>query len=338
LQNKQLLMGHLKTVLILILLGVFSNASAINFINFTNIPSDSTHIISHRDKFGLYFYSIRKFRTYELKNKELGLKLKFEPNGQTNLGLGFNYKWMGIGLAVGIPFFNKDNDIYGETKRFDLQLNLFSRFYGINTYYQKYQGFYLSNPDDFSIPGKKNYPILSDMQCTSIGISAFYWFNHNKFSYKAAYVRNEVQKKSAGGLVLGLFADADVVYSPSGFIPNNLPDSLSKTIDFKGYSTYVAGISLGYAYTLVLFKRSFINLSVLPGIGYRNLTIWYVISDDKTDPDFTGSMKTRFSLGYEGKHFYIGGSALAGIESFKYEEVDISSTSGQIRLYIGKRF
>jgi hypothetical protein len=117
-----------------------------------------------------------------------------------------------------------------------------------------------------------------------------------------------------------------------------LPDTLTKTINFKGYSTYVAGISLGYAYTLVLFKKSYINLSVLPGLGYRNLTIWYVIYDDKTKPDFTGSLKARFSAGYEGKHFYLGASAIAGIESFKYEEVDISSTSGQLRLYIGKRF
>jgi hypothetical protein len=331
-------MINLKLVFLFVFLNIFSISRSSDFQLYTNFPSDTINIISYQDKLGLYFYSIRKFRTYELKNSNLGIKLKYEPNGQFNMGMGFNYKWMGIGLAVGIPFLNKDNAVYGETKRLDLQLNLYSRFFGINTYYQKYQGFYLSNPDDFLAWNQRNYPLLGNMECTSMGISAFYWLNNKKFSYKAAYVRNEVQKKSAGGFVLGLFVDADVLYSPSGFIPSELPDSLSKTIDFKGYSTFIAGISLGYAYTLVLFKKSFINFSVLPGIGYRNLTIWYVISDDKTDPDIAGCLKARFSLGYEGKHFYLGGSAAAGLESFKYEEVNISSTSGQIRFYIGKRF
>lgn len=264
--------------------------------------------------------------------------MKFQPNGQTNLGLGFNYKWMGIGLSVGIPFFNRDNAVYGETNRFDLQLNLYSRFCGINAYYQKYQGFYLSNPKDFSIWDKTNYPTLSDMECSSMGISAFYWFNHDKFSYKAAYVRNEVQKKSAGGLVLGIYADADVVSSPSGFIPDELPDSLINIFDFKGYSTYVIGITTGYAYTLKLFKRAYINLSLAPGLGYRQLSIWYINSTDKTKPSLSGSLKGKFSIGLETKYFYIGLSSIASIESFKYEEVDISSTSGQTRFYVGKRF
>jgi hypothetical protein len=327
-----------KILLLLLFLDIISISRASEIVLKIHIPIDTSNIISYKDKLGLYIYTINKFRTYEFKNAELGTKLKFQPNGQTNLGLGFNYKWMGIGLAIGIPYFNRDNDVFGETKRFDIQLNLFSRFYGINAYYQKYHGFYLSNPKDFAIWEKNSYPIMGDMQCSSMGISAFYWFNNRKFSYKAAYVRNEVQQKSAGGLVLGIFADADVLNAPSGFIPKALPDSLIKIFDFKGYSTFVAGVTLGYAYTLKFFKRAFINLSLVPGIGYRQLTISYLTSSDKTKPNITGSLKGKFSIGIETKYFYLGTSSFAGIESFKYEEVDISSTSGQVRFYIGKRF
>jgi len=331
-------MHHLKPFFVLIFLVNFSISRASYTFSKELLPVDSSSITSYRDKLGLYIYSIRKFRTYELKNTNLGMKLKFDPNGQTNLGMGFNYKWMGIGLAVGIPFFNRDDEVFGHTQRFDIQLNLFSKLYGINAYYQKYRGFYLSNTRDFQIWNKKKYPVITDMQCTSMGISAFYWFNNNKFSYKAAYVRNETQNRSAGGFVLGIFADADVVYAPSGFIPSELPDSLSAIFNFNGYSTYVIGVNLGYAYTLKLFKRFFINLSLAPGVGYRYLSIWNNIGKNKTKPDISGSIKGKVSMGMETKHFYFGASSIAGIESFKYEEVDISSTAGQIRFYVGKRF
>lgn len=302
-----------------------------------NSFSDTTNIISYKDKLGLHIYSIQKFRTYELKNSRLGTKLKFEPNGQTNLGLGFNYKWMGLGLAFSMPFMNKDNDIYGETSRFDLQLNLFSRFYGINAYYQNYSGFYLSNPNDFSTWNEPHFPALSDLQSTSTGISAFYWFNNKRFSYKSAFVRNEFQTKSAGGLLIGFYADYDLVYAPDGFIPDELSDSLINIFDFKGYSTFVAGISMGYGYTFVFFKHLFLNLTLSPGIGYRNLTVWHIIENDKVKPDFTGSLKAKFALGFNTKRLYLGASSIIGAESFKYEEVDISSTSGQLRIYIGLR-
>jgi hypothetical protein len=331
-------MNCLRFATVLVFISLFMPIKASVLIPYTKIPIDSSNITSYHDKLGLYFYSIRKFRTYALKSTNSGLKLKYEPNGRTNIGIGFNYKWMGLGLAVGIPYLNRDNAIYGETNRFDLQLNLFSRFFGINAYYQKYQGFYLSNPRDFLISNKNTFPTLNDMQCSSMGLSAFFWMNNHEFSYKAAYVRNEIQNKSAGGLILGVFADADVVYAPSGFIPNTLPDSLASIINFKGYSTYVGGISFGYAYTLKFFKHAFINISLTPGVGYRHLSIWNISSQDKIKPGISGSVKGKCSVGLETKHFYLGASSIGGLESFKYEEVDISSTSGQIRLYIGKRF
>jgi hypothetical protein len=57
------------------------------------VKFDTSRIESHYDKLAVYLFTIRKFRTFELKSAELDNTLKFEPNGQTNVGLGFNYKW-----------------------------------------------------------------------------------------------------------------------------------------------------------------------------------------------------------------------------------------------------
>ncbi len=295
---------------------------------------DTSYIKSYTDQLGLFTYALRKYRTYGLKNKELNTKLKFEPNGQTNLGLGFNYKWINLGVAGSFEFMNKDNHVYGETSRLDLQFNAFSRFIGFSGHYQKYTGFYLSNPDDFLNWDESYYPYLADLESTSFGISVFYFFNHKKFSYKAAYIRNEVQKKSAGGFVLGSYIDVDKLYRPSGFVPEELPDSLNQLFNFNGFTTYVAGISFGYTYTQVFLKRCFINFSLVPGIGYRALSI----SNGKVPANFTGSINARISLAYEGKRFYCGISSYSSAESFKYESIDISTNSGLLRFYLGKRF
>jgi hypothetical protein len=299
---------------------------------------DTNYIQSYTDYIGLYTFALRKYRTYGLRNKALKTKLKFEPNGQTNLGLGLSYKWMNFGVSTSFEFMNKDNQIYGETSRFDLQLNAFSRYLGLNAHYQKYIGFYLSNPNDFLNWTNSYFPYMSNLQSSSIGVSLFYIFNNKKFSYKAAYIRNEVQKKSAGGFILGAYSDIDIVYAPSGFIPHELSDSLKQYYNFNGYSTYVTGISFGYTYTLVFLKRCFVNLSLVPGIGYRALSIWYISSSKQIDPSFTGSVTGRMSIAYEGKKMYFGISAISSAESFKYESIDISSNSGLIRLYLGKRF
>jgi len=299
---------------------------------------DTNYIKSYTDHLGIYPYALRKYRSYGLRNKELKTKLKFEPNGQTNLGLGFNYKWINLGFSTDFEFMNKDNDEYGQTTSLDFQLSAFSRYFGLSAHYQKYIGFYLSNPDDFSDWNETYYPYISDLQSSSLGLSLFYFFNNKKFSYKAAYIRNEVQKKSAGGFVLGAYADIDVVYAPSGFVPNELPDSLNQLFSFNGYSTYVAGLSFGYTYTLVFLNRFFVNLSLVPGVGYRTLSIWHVSSNKETEPNLTGLLNTRFSIAYEGKHMYFGFSSVSNNESFKYESIDISSNSGLVRLYLGKRF
>jgi len=314
-----------------------SNEATINLEN-KKLVFDTSRIESYSDKLGIYLYSIRKFRNYELKSTEFEKKLKFEPNGQTNLGFGFNYKWMGIGMAFSLPFMNKDNDIYGETSRFDLQLNLFSRFYGISAYLQNYKGFHLANAEEFLGQGIIKYPYLGDLQSVSLGIEAFYFFNNKKFSYKAAFIRNEVQKKSAGGFILGAYYKLAAVNAPSGFIPTELPDSLRQIFSLNGYQTYAAGISFGYAYTFVMFKRAFLSLSAVPGIGYRNLTIYRINQDELNVKDGSGSFTARFSFGYEGKRLYWGLASIIAIESFKYESVDISASTGHVRFYIGKRF
>jgi len=303
-----------------------------------NFKIDTTRIIDLSDQLGLYTYTTSSQNNLALKDLATNKKLKLQPNGQTNLGFGFNYKWIRLGAAFGLPFLNKDDEKYGETKRTDLQLNIFMRSLGIDTYFQKYRGFYLNNINDHIDSTYAFYPNLSDMETFALGLSAYYFFNSKKFSYKAAYTRNQIQKKSAGAFILGGFFNLYNAHSPNGFVPTELPDSIRDNYTLRRFETNIIGISIGYTYTLVFLKRLYINASFVPGIGLRFSEITRTDERDILAPVMTSSATLRFSLGYEGKHLYAGIKSITSINSYNYNTIEISSAIGNLQFYVGKRF
>jgi hypothetical protein len=84
--------------------------------------------------------------------------------------------------------------------------------------------------------------------------------NHKRFSYRAGFLQNEWQKKSAGTLLLGwqliwgkAQADSTIVPSAISQIPS---DAQLQQLTFVE-----TGPSVGYAYTLVVKKNFFIMAS-----------------------------------------------------------------------------
>ncbi len=299
---------------------------------------DTTRIKDVSDKLNIYTGLLGKIHTIELNNTEINKKLIYEPNGKTSVNLGFSYKWLGLGVSFSPEFMNKDNEIYGETESFDAQFNIYSRAIGVDAYLQYYKGFYLKNPGKFVDWQNDAFPMSPDLKSYSFGLSAYYFFNNKRFSYKAAFTRNQIQKKSAGAFILGAYISANVASTPEGFIPQELPDSLSTYYGVDAYTTSSTGVSFGYTYTLVFLKRFFINATLVPGIGYRNAEFWDNGISTKQEGNLTIILTARAALGYEGKHLYAGITLVSASNSYNYESVAISSSTGNIRLFIGNRF
>jgi len=298
---------------------------------------DTTRIQDLSDQLSIYNYGISKLYAIELTSKS-GKKFKLSPNGRTNFGFGFNYKWMGIGIAFKLPGSENDDDIYGETSRLDFQLNVFTHKLGVDFSTQYYKGYYMANPEKFTEWKQPEYPQLNDLKTVSINLSAFYFTNHKKFSYRAAFVRNEIQKKSAGSLILGAYTRYDVANSPEGLIPKELPSELKDTFDIFTFKSINYGLTAGYAYTFVIKKKFFASLSIAPGLGSKTLVI--NTNSGKSDAlnGLSARFETRMALGYEHKYFYLGLAAISSLTSFEYKGVTVSTTTNKFRFFIGKRF
>src|SRR5690606_10684835 len=115
-----------------------------------------------------------------------------------------------------------------------------------------YNGYYVS-PQSF-VTGFPGFYIRPDIKVRMVGGSAYYVFNHRKFSYRAGLIQNEWQTKSAGTFLLGGDIFYGTVNSDSLLVPqeiaNQFPQGSVSRMRFINI-----GPGAGYAYTFV-YKRN----------------------------------------------------------------------------------
>ncbi len=110
------------------------------------------------------------------------------------------------------------------------------------------------------------------MRTITVGANISCLFNHKKYANNAAYSRTQIQQKSAGSVALGYFFNYDEVDSPNGFIPAEYPDTIGNDFDIKSFRYFATGLSAGYMYTWVISESFFLNGSLIPGFGYKNIS------------------------------------------------------------------
>ena len=296
-----------------------------------NYFEDLTHLLS------LKLFTLTKSNTLEIINPSEG-RIILRPNGNTGLGVGFNYKFIGIALSFGLPQSQSSIEKYGQTSNFDIQVSSFGRRIGFDGFLQQYKGYYMANPQDFVDWDKPYYPQISDLSILSYGASAFYMFNSKQFSYKAAYIRNVVQKKSAGSFSAGIYFYQDIVKSDNGFVPQEVGDTIWSNFDLKEFNAASLGLSAGYQYTFVIKENFYISLQGTPGLGYRSLSGSALDGTVGIENQLAGQILAKAAIGYEFKHFYVGATASTILRSFKYRDYEVDLGTEQFRVMIGKRF
>ncbi len=211
------------------------------------------------------FYFSRKYTGLKIKDTEVEENYLYMPNTTLNMGVGATYKNLTLNLAYGFGFLNPEKG-KGETKYLDAQAHVYPRKMVIDLFLQLYKGFYLT--DGLGAAAGENYLTRPDMKIQKIGASVQYVFNHGKFSYRAAFLQNEWQKKSAGTFLLGAEMYGGLAHEESNLIPDALIDAPSR--NFKTIRFFELGPNVGYAYTLVIKKHFFVTASAAAnlGVGY----------------------------------------------------------------------
>jgi hypothetical protein len=275
----------------------------------------------------------------------VGSSLAYRPNNKLLLGIGVNHGILGLNIGINFPFVNQDDEKYGETDYTDLTMRVFAPRFNTTIYLQNYRGFYLRNTKDM-IPGWLEgdpYYIRGDLRSRTVGLDVSYIFNSKRFSYRAAILQNEWQKKSSGSFLVGgsLFYNANI--GDSSIVPSQLNYGLFfSDVKFDRSNNFSFGPLAGYAHTFVIKKHFFImgSLNGSVNIGFTHLLL--ADSDEKVKSGLVLGFRSEFlvSTGYNSDRWYFGVSFInmSIITQAPIPERSISYETGIYRINLVRRF
>jgi len=335
--------GNYRNFLIrIILFFVFSFAYQIRL--HARLPSfDTTYIEDHTTDLTVRVFSGYKFFNYTLKQKDYAQALEYKSNDNYILGSGFNYRFLGLNIAFKAPLVNNDAENLGQTKSLDLQSYVYMRRFTVDIYGQFYKGYYSKNGDILKVPLPDNvYLLRPDLRSRSLGFNLQYIFNNKRFSYRAAYLQNEYQKKSAGSAIAGIGVHNFSIIGDSAIIPSNTID-VGFFDDSRFNRTRVVSFSLngGYVQSVVIEKHFFITAGFVGGVGLNATSVTdekLGITNTKGRLQFNGTV--RIAAGYNSDRYFAG---LQYIDFFSRNAAPFSGAwqefeTGTFRVTLAKRF
>src|SRR5690606_30043559 len=295
---------------------------------------DTSYYVSYEDQITGRFYLSQKYVSFRYIDTGNDLVFRYLPNTTLNMGVGATYKWATLNLAYGFGFLNPENG-KGETKYFDLQGHLYGRKITIDLIGHTYKGFYLTDEAYRSADG--DYYLRPDMRLNGVGVTGQYIFNADRFSYRAGFLQNEWQKKSAGTMLLGWQIVLGSVSADSSLVPGNMMDDMTPTgADRVGF--FETGPSVGCAYQFVIGKHFYLMAS-LTGI----LAFGTVLSEGETrdrTSSFLPNLTYHTFAGYNSETWAISltyTNSVVNVQGGLSDEW-FSMDAGNVRLNFARRF
>lgn len=295
---------------------------------------DTTYIRMYEGDITARFLFARKYTNFNLRVRSEDLTLRYAPSNGFNMGIGANYKWATVNLSYGFGFLNPYSN-RGDTRAIDFQLHGYGQKLTLDFLAQFYTGFYLPKDRITSVDG--GFYTRGDLEVRAVGGTLQYVFNNKKFSYRAAFIQNELQRKSAGSLLVGMEVYAGSVAGDSSILP--LPIAGSLQLGAMNDMRFIEiGPNVGYAYTWV-FKENF----YITGTATISLNAGFIqYKEDEMNRSTVGinpNTLFRLSTGYAVKQWGFNvGFITTGIYLSSELDNHIIVNSGNIRFSINYRF
>lgn len=274
---------------------------------------DTLYIRSYSQKLMLSGFFGKDFLSMDIdKNDEF---FSYMPNNPVKLGLGISWKNSILSVSGGYGFgFLRDKNL-GKTKSLDLQYHHYDRKFIFDFFMQRYKGFYMENDN-----APNEYELYPDLSLQQYGMNAQYIFNNKKFSYKAAFVQNEKQVRSAGSLLVGVGIFLTKMQSEGSLIYNE-----------KDYfDNFQFGVNAGYAYSWVINKHWFVNGSLTTGINFGSEKI---STFGKEKLKVYPTVFPRISVGFDQNDWALGISYVNNITFPSFtDESSITLLSGTVKV------
>ena len=306
---------------------------------------DTTYILKYKDELTTRIFLSRKQNAYVLSERLFSPWVLYRTNDQYQIGVGYTYSFLTLNLAFKLPNINNDPERYGESQYLDLQSHTIFRNLMMDLYLQWNKGYYLANPENIhGLPDiEAGFPLRGDLRTTVIGLNIQHLFNSERYSYKASFVQNEFQKRSAGSPILGvegywMLGMADSMIIPSALVGHDFAGGK----DFNQADLFQVGINAGYAYTFVVKEMFYLSLSSCWGLAAGTCILNSTTTSDLNKSGLSLGIENhnRISMGFNKNNFYIGVSWIQFNmhQNYGYQDGWFRYSSGNFRLNLVRRF
>ena len=297
---------------------------------------DTSFITNYGNQLALKLVAMNKYNYFSIWDFKNNSRVRYTPVRDLYLGVGFAYKWLAVDLTMGLKLYEDIN--FKNQKAFDFQGKIYSSKHFFSATLQYYRGYDLNLISGNELAVKDSFKLREDMRTTNIDLQYLYAFNYTRFSLKAPFILNEVQKKSAGSVIAGAAFNSFSMYADSSIIPVSVQSDFDSGANLTSLDVMSLGINVGYMYTLTLREHFFVTASLIPGIHFY--------FGDYSNPNIQGlksglniKLLSMNSVGYNGDRFFTGvnlafNHMVIGAEKQVFTQMGF----GKLSVFVGYRF
>ncbi len=262
-------------------------------------------------------------------------RVSYQPNPDAGGYYGIGISWNGIGISFvnDAPADDSEVEKYGKSTYENLSMFLYGKQYGIDLFYQRYRGCYLSNPGEFGLHEGDPETIRPDLTLSSLGANAYYVFSGD-FSLIAAFSQTERQLRSGGSLMFMVSVMRFDIESDGPLVPAAVDGG--GYAGFSGGRFYSAAASPGYGYTFV-YEGLYLTLGAFIGGGlvYQRMD---VASGEKSGYNTMIRSSVKSALGYNGENYFAGAIVIYDIVSGGMGDLTAELMIFNMEFFAGTRF
>lgn len=232
--------------------------------------------------------------------------LEYRPSTQGKSFVGVDYKNYGASLSASNPRDSEFRTKYGNGRSVDFQFRYTLNEYYIESYYQQYKGYYLSNAGRVMTNpfGPNNeYPQNSGLKTEHYGAVVFKFLSPEKFHPRRAFEMIEKPNGSGGSWYYSAGLNAHKLRTTESLVPATAVHNYAQLADLRSAQAYTLSIGGGGGYSWV-FREAWI-LSGLFGLSLGNQWIKAKYEDDKDEQNLLGvKSHVKIATGYSGEQFF----------------------------------
>ncbi len=269
--------------------------------------------------------------------------LTFAPQPNLKVGPYFGWRWVFLGYTFDL----KNVDVANASLKQEIDFSFYSAQMGVDFYYRRTGSDYhvrqvrLGNGVDAS---NLEGDAFDGINVGITGINIYYIFNHQRFSYPAAFNQSTRQKISCGSWMAGIgylrnSIDFDYKKLESMIADRIGPQvQLDEPLKFNTvkYTNYNA--SVGYAYNWVFARNCLFCSSLSLALAYKR-TLGDTDVNRRIDlKNFNLDGIGRFGLVYNNDRWYAGASAIVRAYNYKKSTFAANNIFGSLNFYVGYNF